>query len=114
MGGYNAKNYTEQGGDVTHIGGKLVIEEGVEVEGFDGGGGSYTLPVASAETLGGVKAAAKTDESVKVAADEQGNLYVKAFPQIAHQEDASSAEDIVEKYNALLDALETAGLMAAE
>ena len=105
MGGYNAKNYTEQGGDVTHIGGKLVIEEGGEVEGFDGGGGSYTLPVASAETLGGVKAAAKTDESVKVAADEQGNLYVKAFPQIAHQGDASSAEDIVEKYNALLDAL---------
>ena len=114
MGGYNAKNYTEQGGDVTHIGGKLVIEEGGEVEGFDGGGGSYALPVASAETLGGVKAAAKTDESVKVAADEQGNLYVKAFPQIAHQGDASSAEDIVEKYNALLDALETAGLMAAE
>lgn len=114
MGGYNAKNYTEQGGDVTHIAGKLVIEEGGEVEGFDGGGGSYTLPVASAETLGGVKAAAKTDESVKVAADEQGNLYVKAFPQIAHQGDASSAEDIVEKYNALLDALETAGLMAAE
>ena len=25
---YNAKNYTEQGGNVTHIGGKLVIEEG--------------------------------------------------------------------------------------
>ena len=24
---YNAKNYTEQGGDVTHIGGKLIIEE---------------------------------------------------------------------------------------
>lgn len=114
MGGYSAKNYTEQGGDVTHIGGKLVIEEGAEVEGFDGGGGSYTLPVASAETLGGVKAAAKTDESVKVAADEQGNLYVKAFPQIAHQGDASSAEDIVEKYNALMDALETAGLMATE
>ena len=31
---YNAKNYTEQGGDVTHIGGKLVIEEGGSVEGL--------------------------------------------------------------------------------
>lgn len=30
---YNVKNYTEQGGDVTHIGGKLVIEEGAELEG---------------------------------------------------------------------------------
>ena len=31
---YNAKNYTEQGGDVTHIGGKLVLEEGGSVEGL--------------------------------------------------------------------------------
>jgi len=31
---YNAKNYTEQGGNVTHIGGKLVIEEGGSVEGL--------------------------------------------------------------------------------
>lgn len=30
---YNAKNYTEQGGDVTHIGGKLVIDEGGSIEG---------------------------------------------------------------------------------
>lgn len=27
---YNTKNYTEQGGDVTHIGGKLVFDEGAE------------------------------------------------------------------------------------
>lgn len=31
---YNTKNYTEQGGDVTHIGGKLIIEEGASVEGL--------------------------------------------------------------------------------
>lgn len=29
---YNALNYTEQGGDVTHIGGTLIIEEGAHVE----------------------------------------------------------------------------------
>ena len=28
MSEYNAKNYTEQGGEVTHIGGKLVFEDG--------------------------------------------------------------------------------------
>ena len=32
--GYNAKNYTEQGGEVTHIGGKLIIEEGGSIEGL--------------------------------------------------------------------------------
>lgn len=26
---YNAKNYTEQGGDVTHIGGKIVYDNGL-------------------------------------------------------------------------------------
>ena len=31
---YNAKNYTEQGGEVTHIGGKLVIDEGGSIEGL--------------------------------------------------------------------------------
>ena len=31
---YNAKNYTEQGGEVTHIGGKLVIDERGSVEGL--------------------------------------------------------------------------------
>ena len=31
---YNAKNYTEQNGEVTHIGGKLVIDEGGSVEGL--------------------------------------------------------------------------------
>jgi hypothetical protein len=34
MSEYNIKNYTEQGGEVTHIGGKLVFEEGSSVEGL--------------------------------------------------------------------------------
>lgn len=32
--GYNALNYTEQGGEVTHIGGTLIIEEGAYVDGL--------------------------------------------------------------------------------
>ena len=42
MSEYNVKNYTEQGGDVTHIGGKLVIEEGASVEGLPFTSGSNT------------------------------------------------------------------------
>ena len=42
MSEYNVKNYTEQGGDVTHIGGKLVIEEGALVEGLPFPSGSIT------------------------------------------------------------------------
>ena len=34
MSEYNAKNYTEQGGDVTHIGGKRIFEDGSSVEGL--------------------------------------------------------------------------------
>ena len=32
--GHNTLNHTEQGGEVTHIGGALVFEEGAEVEGL--------------------------------------------------------------------------------
>ena len=32
--GYNTKNYTEQGGEKTVIGGELVIEEGAKVTGL--------------------------------------------------------------------------------
>ena len=34
MSEYNVKNYTEQGGDVTHIGGRLIIEPEAIVEGL--------------------------------------------------------------------------------
>lgn len=36
MSEYNAKNYTEQGGDVTHIGGVLQFDEGAKISGFPG------------------------------------------------------------------------------
>ena len=114
---YNTKNYNEPGGEVTHIGGKLIIEEGAEVEGLSGGGGSsYTLPAASADTLGGVKAKAKDAETVEVAVDESGKLYVPAVPKIAHQADSEASEvaDLVSAFNTLLSALQTAGLMEAE
>ena len=36
MSSYNAKNYTEQGGGITHIGGTLVFDEGADLKGFPG------------------------------------------------------------------------------
>ncbi len=32
---YNTKIYFEQGGDVLHIGGKIVFDEGAQIEGID-------------------------------------------------------------------------------
>ena len=74
---YNAKNYTEQGGDVTHIGGKLIIEEGAEVEGLP----APEVEVATEDTLGGIKAAAKgAGDTVPCKIGEDGNLYVPTYP----------------------------------
>lgn len=36
MSAYNAKNYTEQGGEVTHIGGVLEFGDGASILGFPG------------------------------------------------------------------------------
>ena len=50
MSEYNVKNYTEQGGDITHIGGKLVIEEGASVEGLPSSGDSFTPAANQADS----------------------------------------------------------------
>ena len=49
---YNAKNYTEQGGDVTHIGGKLVFESGSSIEGI---GPTTNQPNSEAATVDELK-----------------------------------------------------------
>lgn len=41
-----------------------------------GGGEAYTLPIATEQVLGGVKAVAKTTETIPVAADAEGKLFV--------------------------------------
>ncbi len=55
----NCKNYTEQGGAVTHFGGKVIFEEGCEVEGLpnsDSSGTKAENQVAStATTVAGLK-----------------------------------------------------------
>ena len=56
--GYNAKNYTEQGGDVTHIGGKMIFEEGAQVEGLPS---SFTPAENQADSTASTVATLKDD-----------------------------------------------------
>lgn len=105
------KNYSTEGGDALVIGGKLVIEEGAEVEGLGGGSGEgYTLPVASTDTLGGVK----IGDGLTIT---EGVLSVDgitpAETQAALGNDAELA-DVVIAFNALLAALQAAGIVAEE
>ena len=113
---YNAKNYTEQGGEKTVIGGTLevlpgatiVADEGATVEGF--GGGSYVLPTASADTLGGVK----VGDGLSI--DSDGILSADGITPAANQADstATTIAGLVTDFNALLTKLKTAGLMTAD
>ena len=53
---YNTKNYTEQGGNVTHFGGKVIFEEGCEVE-----GNSFTPAANQADSTATTVAALKDE-----------------------------------------------------
>ena len=115
--GYNTKNYTEQGGEKTVIGGTLEIKEGASVTGLS----ADPLLPATDTTLGGVKAAVKTEtDTVSVAVDEDGTLYVPTYPEAitpaANQADstATDAASLVTDFNALLAKLKVAGLMVGD
>lgn len=60
---YNTKNYTEQGGDVTHIGGKLIFEEGASLDGLPRA--TTTIPGGSLMTENQVESAASTVADLK-------------------------------------------------
>ncbi len=85
MSGYNAKNYTEQGGSVTHIGGELVFEEGAQVSGLPSSSGGSNVENQAA-----------------------------SFGSIAENQAASSATLVAtlkNDFNALLAKLKNAGIM---
>ena len=110
---YNAKNHTEQGGEKTVIGGTLevlpgatiVADEGATVEGF-GGGGEYVLPIATQETLGGVKAG--TSGPVRI--DNDGVVYLTTAG-FQSESEATDVDGLRADLNALLAKLKNAGLM---
>jgi len=62
----------------------LKVWTGTEWVSGGSGGGSYTLPIATNTTLGGVLASVKTsDDTVEVKVDSTGKLYVPAYPTIS-------------------------------
>lgn len=75
---YNAKNYTEQGGEVTHIGGQLILEEGASITG---------LPAAENQ------AASTATTVAAIVTDFNGLLTkLKAAGLMAADEEAAAAE----------------------
>lgn len=123
---YNVKNYTEQGGEKTVIGGILEIKEGATVTGI-----TATAAPASAAALGGIKAAARAaGDTVEVKIDATtSKLYVPTYPvlpeeatteaagivkQATNVAEAAGAAPTAAEFKALLDALIAAGIMAAE
>ena len=113
---YSVKNYTEQGGERTVIGGEIEIlagakikaDEGAEVEGF--GGGGYTLPPATSEVLGGIMVGSG------LSVEEDGTLSADGVTKAENQADSTATEvaGLVTDFNALLDKLKEAGLMEAD
>ena len=110
---HNTKNYFAHGGNELVIGGKLTFLTGATVEGgeglFDGGeGGGYTLPAATASTLGGIKVGSG------LSITEEGVLSADGLtPAAAHADStATTIAGLKEDFNALLAALRTAGLLA--
>ena len=104
------KNYATDGGDTWVIGGKLVVKEDAEVEGLEGSGssGSYTLPAASASTLGGVKVGSGLSITDGVLS---ADGVTPAAAQAALESTAELA-DVITAFNGLLAALKTAGIVA--
>ena len=104
------KNYMAHGGDELVIGGKLTILEGATVEGLSGAGSgsSYTLPMASASTLGGVKVGSGLTIT-------EGVLSADGVTPAAAQADseATTIAQLKDNFNSLLAALRAAGLMEA-
>jgi len=107
---HNTKNFMAHGGNELVIGGKLTILPGAVVEGLEGGGGSgYTLPAATASTLGGIK----VGNGLSITAE--GVLSADGITPAAAQADSEATTIAMLKadFNALLAALRTAGLLAA-
>lgn len=104
---YMPKNYSTDGGDKWVVGGTLEVAEGATVTGI---ADVSTLPTAAADVLGCVK----VGDGLTIT---DGVLSADGITPAANQEAVeATAElaDVITAFNALLTALETAGLMATE
>lgn len=98
MSGYNVKNYTEQGGEVTHIGGLLVFDEGGS---FSGG----LMPNQSADTAGTTSSLQTALNSLLIKLKNAGIMAADSWPALtvtkslndtetSHANRQSNTEDI--------------------
>lgn len=98
MSGYNVKNYTEQGGEVTHIGGLLVFDEGGS---FSGG----LMPNQSADTAGTTSSLQASLNSLLIKLKNAGIMAADSWPALtvtkslndteaSHANRQSNTEDI--------------------
>ena len=79
---YNAKNYTEQGGETTHFGGKVIFEEGCEVSGVP-----FTPAENQAESTADTVTALKTDFNALLAKLKAAGLMIPDTPEEDDGED---------------------------
>ena len=128
---YNVKNYTEQGGEKTVIGGESLMDKELTVADRRSSRRYYRVAGATA-ALGGIKAAASAaGDTVEVKIDATSSkLYVPTYPVLPEEATAEVAGIVkqatnvaeaagrsahrITEFNALLDALIAAGIMAAE
>lgn len=99
---YNTKNYTEQGGEKTVIGGTLEIAAGASVTGMT------TATIVDALT---------STDATKALSAKQGKVLKDALDAKVAANQAASVEETsptVAEFNALLAALKAADLMAAD
>ena len=120
-GRHVGKNYSTDEGNTWVVGGKLVIEEGAEVEGMNGS--EYELPIASSESLGGVKVGSglSINESGVLSADSQApsiaTTEVAGVVRMMANQAASTGSNLLSlenEFNSLLQKLKAAGLMAPD
>jgi len=105
----NVKNYTEQGGEKTVIGGTLAFTDDAVVENMPGGGSGYVLPTANSERLGGVKIGGG------LYVYDDGTLGASIDSPAEYQADstATTVAALKDDFNSLLAKLRDAGLMIA-
>jgi hypothetical protein len=114
--GYTTKNYTTDGGDKTVIGGTLEIKEGASVTGITTA--TIVDDLATPEAAKALSAkqgvALKTMVDAKYTAANATDAVAGLVMQAANVSEAAGDNPTADEFNALLDALKAAGIMAAE
>ena len=116
-GRHVGKNYSTDDGDTLVIGGKLVIEEGAEVEGLNSGDGG-TMPIASTSALGGVKVGSGLEISADgtLSSATASTTQAGVMRQVEYQSafTATSLMELETSLNTFVEKLIAAGIMASE